>query len=204
VLGPLALAVAVAGIVLVSTRGDQHRDAAPLAVTSDGPSLSSLEELVDASDLVVFARARSVSAGRSFGSPRPTQTSSALGIVSAIVQLEVGAVLAGMTPGATVSVEEEATAADGRPLIVDGLRPTRPGDQGLFFLRRPDPSLPYFVTVSTTGRFLRRSPATGDDRLLGTSTPLGTRLAGLGGDRLTDLVVGRARDSGRPVGPLPV
>ena len=175
-------------------------DPPPLAIHSSGATYTTLSQLVDASDVVIIGRARMVSPGRVFGAAEGA------GVRSQIVELEVGAVLAGDSPGAVVAVEEEATTSDGRAVVVDGLRPTRTGDQGLFFLvRSSDPAVPYFATVSTAGRYLRRSTKAGDDRLIGATdgAALARELVDMGGRRLTDAVVARARATGRPVGPLP-
>jgi hypothetical protein len=189
-------AAAVFGALRAGGEGSER----PLAIESSGAMYSSLEQLVDASDVVIIGRAHSVSSGRTFGS------ADGGAVRSQVVELEVGAVLAGDTPGAVVALEEEATTADGRAVVVDGLRPTRVGDQGLFFLvRGADPAVPYYATVSTAGRYLRRSTKSGDDRLMGAraSGQLAAQLADMGGRRLTDAVVARARATGRPVGPLP-
>ena len=131
-----------------------------VAVRSAGADFESLNDLVDASTLVIIGRAVSVSPGRVFGSAATDTTNEASwtgGIVSEVVVVQVGAVLAGNgDPGPTIPIEEEAMTVDGDPIAVDGLRPTAQGDQGIFFLGRgPDTSEPYYATVSTSGRFIR-------------------------------------------------
>ena len=185
----VVVGVAVAAGGVTWARASHH---AAVAVTSTGPSLASLEDLVRASDVVVIARARSVAPGRVFSSGEE-------GLRSEIVELQVGAVLHGTDPGPTIALEEESTTVDDAPLVVDGLRPTRAGDEGVFFLvASADRSVPYYATVSTSGRFLRRSSDRSDDGLLAADTDLGRRLGALGGRALTDAVL--AVRSGRDAG----
>jgi hypothetical protein len=183
---------------VVSTRPPAVRSE---SVRSSGPTPTSLDALVDGSDVVVLARAVAVNEGRLFAAD-----SGPSGVRSHLVVLEVGAVLAGELDGSTLTLEEEATTDDGRQLVVDGLRPTRLGDQGIFFLERStDSSTPYYATVSTAGRYLRRSTDDNDDSLEGAALagPLAKRIAAMGGRALTDAIVERARATQRPVDPLP-
>ena len=199
------LPTALVGLLLVGAallgawRSARAPEPSAVAITSTGTVFSSVDALTDAADVVVIARAVAVSPGRTFAA------SGGDGIRSQIVRLEVGAVLAGGNPGPTIALEEEATTATGEPVVVDGLRPTRVGDQGIFFLERSrEEGVPYYATLGSAGRYLRRSARTGDDALFTTTTdPLAGRLAALGGSRLADAVVARARETGRPVGPLP-
>lgn len=189
----LALGVGVTGGLwraIVGPSSEPRTVDAPIVVVSSGPTYSSLEELVAASDVVVIGRAIAVAPGRLFS------TGGRAGIRSQLVTLEVGAVLAGQDPGPTVVIEEEAAIADGRPIVVDGLRPTSSGDQGIFFLiASPDPDVPYYATVSTAGRYLRVTAAAGDDRLLGATGPdaLAPTLAAIGGDEMTDRILAAGR-----------
>jgi hypothetical protein len=178
----VALAAGV-GAGLWRAAGDDDHER-PIEVRSTGAAFTSLDEMVAASDVVVIARALAVAPGRSF------VTEDGSGIRSQVVTLEVGRVLAGADPGPTIGMEEEAATADGRPVEVDGLRPTAAGDQGIFFLvSGDDPDVPYFATVSTAGRYLRASTEQGDDELLGADLPLARELAALGGSALTDRIL---------------
>jgi hypothetical protein len=144
----------------------------------------------------VLARVTSVGGGRTFAAPGGGA------VRSQVVSLQVGAVLAGPDPGATLPVEEVATLADGTPVIVDGLPPAREGDQGFWFLAAStDPSVPYLAAVGPQGRYLRRSEEPGDDRLIGAAgdDPLVRSVVAGGGRRLADDVVAVARGRGRPV-----
>lgn len=195
----------------------------PVNLRSEGPTFTSLSELVDASAVVVLARVGSVSPGRTFAAPgasppapeagssppapeagiSPPAPEAGRGAVrSQVLRLEVGAVLAGPDPGATLAVEEVAELADGTPVVLDGLAPAEEGDQGFWFLAASaDRSVPYLAAVGPQGRYLRRAEAPGDDRLVGAAVPdqLVQALAGGGGRRLADEVVALARARGRPV-----
>ena len=194
----IAFASAITFAIVRSTEDPTRSD---VVVHTAGPKIGSLDELVDNSEVVVIARAVAVTDGRVFASDPASE-----GVRSHLVRLEIGAVLAGSAPSPTLTLEEEASNSDGRMLLIDGLRPTQSGDQGFFFLTpNPDPSLPYFATVSTLGRYLRSNTKRGADQLIGArdAGPLAATIAEMGGRRLTDAVIARARDTGRPVGPLP-
>lgn len=168
----------------------------PVSLSSEGRTFTSLSELVDASAVVVLARVASVSPGRTFAA------AGRAAVRSQVLRLEVGAVLAGPDPGATLAVEEVTELADGTPVVLDGLPPAREGDQGFWFLAASaDRSVPYLAAVGPQGRYLRRSEEPGDDRLVGAAVPdrLVQALAGGGGRRLADDVVALARARGRPV-----
>jgi hypothetical protein len=181
-LGPaLAILVAVvAGVVL--TRSDDEPEPPeplePVAVSSDAPRLATLDALVAASDVVVRAEVVATERGRVFGEP------GGAAVESRLVTLEVTDVLAGVAPADdAVLVEEEGWLEDGAPLIVDGAAPSRPGDDGIWFLVRVgDPDVPVYVVVSAQGRYLvdgdGLAGASGDD-------PLVDALARLSVDELT-------------------
>ncbi len=172
VAGPL-LAVAVAAVVAVSlTREDGPSDdperaaPTPVEVTSDAPRLTSLEDLVAASDVVVLAEVVATQRGRVFGDPGGET------IESRVVTLEVSKVLAGRAPShGRVLVEEEGWLQDGSPLIVDGAAPSAVGDSGIWFLVDVgEPDAPMHVVVSAQGRYLvdgdHLAGAAGDDPLI--------------------------------------
>lgn len=188
--GPVvAMAVAIVGALLVTGRDDAGTPAVqaepePVAVSSDAPRMASLDELVAASDVVVQGRVVETRRGRNFGGPGGRT------IVSRLVTLRVDTVLAGAPPTAgAVLVEEEGWLDDGSPLVVDGLRPTEEGDQGVWFLAAGgDPDVPAYVVVGPQGRYLA-DPQPGE-RLTGAAgnDPLVSDLTSLGPDGLADAV----------------
>jgi hypothetical protein len=192
------LAAAAAVSVAVWARPD---DAAPSTepsrelIRSSGASFDSLSAMQQASDTVVIAEAITVGAGRTFAAANGRQ------ITSQIVTLRVGRVLSGSDPGPTLQMEEESRLDGTTPVEVDGLRPTEPGDQGIFFLVAVAPAVDsggpgtedgrLYVTVATSGRLLRSSLDAGNDSLQATDDPLAKRLAAAGGNRLTDAILRR-------------
>jgi len=191
-LGPAAaiLVAVVAGVTLTRPDDDEPpASRAPVAVSSDAPRLTSLEELVAASDLVVRAEVAATERGRVFGDPNGGAS-----VESRLLTLEVTDVLAGAGPADdAVLVEEEGWLEDGTPLIVDGAAPSRTGDDGIWFLVRVgDPDVPVHVVVSAQGRYLvdgdGLASASGDD-------PLIEALAGLSVDELTARIAALQRSS---------
>ena len=167
-----------------------------MPLRSEGVAFKTVSELVDASAVVVLARVAAVSEGRSFAAP------GGVGVRSRVLRLEVGAVLAGPDPGATLAVEEVTELADGTPVILDGLGAATADDQGFWFLAASaDRTVPYLAAVSPQGRYLRRSDERGDDRLTGAAgdDPLVRQVVDGGGRRLTDEIIAAARARGRPV-----
>jgi hypothetical protein len=157
----------------------------PMAVSSSGRQFVSLPELVNASTAVVIGEVTDVRSGRIFSAGNGS------GLRSQLVTLRVGKLLSGSAP-AQVTMEEEATTADGVPLVVDGLRPSEVGDVGIFFVvSAGDGDESYWATVSTAGRYLRDSTAPNGDRLLGAtgSGELAVRLMAAGGRSLTAAVL---------------
>jgi len=171
----LALVVAgVLAVALVSAGGGSADDPAapettsttasapaPVEIASGAPAHTTLDELLDASDLVVRARVTSTERGRVFVEPGDEAA-----IESRLVALEVTETLRGAEPPPEILVEEEGwLAASGAPLVVDGLVPSAEGDDAVWFLVDPsaDPQEPTpFVTTNAQGRYL-----VVDGRLLG-------------------------------------
>lgn len=125
---------------------------APVAVSSDAPRYSTLEELEAASDVVVRGRVATTERGRLFGDP-----GSHSAVESRLVTLEVAEVLGGdgVTEGTVVLVEEEGWLPDGAPLVVDGAAPSAVGDDGIWFLVvGGDRELSAHVIVNAQGRYL--------------------------------------------------
>jgi hypothetical protein len=186
--------VVLVGLTIRTALGDGPATSQPVRLSSSGAAFTTLDELIDASDVVVIGRAVSVAPGRLFAA------GDSAGFVSQISMIEVGAVLAGPDPGATIALEEEATMPDGRSVIVDGLRPTHVGDQGIFFLIRGDPELRYFASAGTVGRLLRSSLRAGDDGLLVVDdNELAAELAAMGGRALSKAVEDRTSSATRMV-----
>jgi hypothetical protein len=172
------LVAAVVGLLLILRSDDppasDDEPLPPVAVTSDAPRLGTLSELVDASDIVVRARVTGTERGRVFGEGDAA-------IESRIVRLRVTKVLRGPAVAVddTLLVEEEGWTADGAPLVVDGLAPSEPGDDAVWFLVRvgQDEEARH-VAVSAEGRYLVRGDrlegAAGDDPLVAELSALGT------------------------------
>jgi hypothetical protein len=186
--GPaIAVVVAVvAGVALA--RGDDAEDAptattapAPVAVTSDAPTLDTLEDLAASADLIVRAVVTGTERGRLFGDP-----ASGTAIESRLVTLSVTSVLRGEAPDGDLLLEEEGWTQDGAPLVVDGAAPSQDGDDGIWFLTEVQgPEGPAYVVVSAQGRYLVDGDhvrgAAGDD-------PLVAELRTLSVDALTERI----------------
>ena len=170
---PAVPLVAIAAVVIgVATwtwsRGPDADDPPPfLRVRATSVyDFSSLEEMSEASDLVVEAEVIAVERGRLVGEPDEG------GVISRIVTLDVDRVISGVISGdpaagaSTVIVEEEGWLPDGTPLIVDDVEPSAVGDHGVWFLDALDDAdradLPAYLVINSQGRLLER-----DDRVVG-------------------------------------
>lgn len=133
-------------------RADLDLGAAPVVVSSaDEVRYPDLGSLVAASDAVVIARVRAVERGRLI-SEDPSGTG---GIVTRLVRLGVDEVLAGVDPGAEITLEEPGWLVDGAPVAVDGVAGSAPGDLGVWFVvRGHDEAFPYWAVVNAQGRYL--------------------------------------------------
>ncbi len=151
-------------------------DPEAVAVTSDAPRHGDVAELVAASDVVVRGRVVAAERGRWFGDGTDGGR-----IQSRLLTLAVDDVLAGGLPDGTETllVEEEGWLDDGRPLVVDGLAPSRVGDDGVWFLvAGGDPETGAHVILGADGRYLvtdggRLEGADGDDPLVADVEELG-------------------------------
>jgi hypothetical protein len=187
---PRAIAVAsgltmvAAGAIAVLSRWEPSHANAPTAVehvtSSARHRFGDLPALVGASDLVVVGRVAGDEDGRLFGAGGRRD----LAIRSHVLTIQVERVLMGSAerpdPGTVVLVEEEHSLADGTPVVVDGMRPGRSGDRGLWFLAAGgDPDVPAFAVVNAQGRYLFLG-----DRLVGgdRSDPLVRRLESAGAE----------------------
>jgi hypothetical protein len=183
---PVVLAVAV-------TMAFVNRDGAKrsLDVRAEEPTFTTLQDLVRAADLVVVARATEVHDGRTVASGTGTRSA----IRTQLASLEVGDVLDGKTDQ-HLTLEQELTLADGTPIIVNGVAPLKPNDEGLLFLvRSADTSAPYVAVVNTQSRYLV-SGAQRDQLTPSGKDPLSTQLAALGPYELRCAVLA-AGDTGR-------
>lgn len=174
----MAVAVAaVAVVVTLSRSSDGGTASSPptttvpadaVEVTSDAPAYGTLQELIDASDLVVTGRITDAERGRWFGEPGAGR------IQSRLLTLDVDQVLAGTPRGetATLLVEEEGWTEDGEPLVIDGAVPSQVGDEGIWFLADTgDDTTGSWIVVNAQGRYLAGSDgslrgAEGDDPLV--------------------------------------
>ncbi|MCU1368858.1 MAG: hypothetical protein JWO77_52 [Ilumatobacteraceae bacterium] len=160
----LAVLVAVvAGAVTLAGSGEDagSRRSAPatpptevaadaVEVTSDAPAYTSLQELVDASDLVVRGRITAAERGRWFGEPGAGR------IQSRLLTLDVDEILSGSPEGevASLLVEEGGWTEDGRPLVIDGAVPSQEGDEGIWFLTATgDETTGAWIVVNAQGRY---------------------------------------------------
>jgi hypothetical protein len=95
-------------------------------------------------------------------------------IQSRLITLQVDDVLAGTLAKGTrnLLVEEEGWTEDDEPLVVDGARPTRQGDAGIWFLMSSgDGTTGAWIVVNAQGRYLDDGAgglvgAAGSDRLI--------------------------------------
>jgi len=155
----IALVATVAAVAVALT----HRSSKP-APTVQAVSLRSstrhqfadLQALVDASDLVVTGRVVADETGRLFG-----DGASGSAVRSHVLTLELDEVMVGEAAAipkdapAVVLVEEEHSLADGTPVAIDGMRRTRAGDRGVWFLTAStDPDFPGYALVNTQSRYL--------------------------------------------------
>ena len=156
---PVLVAVAIGTFVALRSRSSESSTG---GAAVDGPGteavvpvsaasiydFGSLDELVEASDLIVRGRVEAASRGRAVGSD-------ANAIVSRIVTLRVEEVLAGSVATPSVLVEEEGWLVDGRPLEVNGLGPSHEGMEAIWFLDAlPPGELPGYLVINHQGRYV--------------------------------------------------
>ena len=154
--------VAIVIAVAVSYRGsDDAPSTETVALTSSARhQFTELDQLVAASDLIVVGRVVADEKGRVFGA-KDGGTSAA--IRSHVLTLEIDEVLRGASGSPTttsgarpvVLIEEEHSLTDGTPVSVDGMRRSRVGDRGVWFLvASGDPEFPGYSVVNSQGRYL--------------------------------------------------
>lgn len=143
---PAVLVLVIAGFAVWSLAdGDDTPE--PVDVRADGPRFAELEEMGDASDLVVDATVVSIDDGRTITDPAdPTA-----GFTTRLVQLEVHETLRG-TARDVVILEQEATLLDGTPIVVNGLGAVELGQRAVWFLVVGDgEQFPYFAVINEQG-----------------------------------------------------
>lgn len=152
----------VIGGGLPSSDDDASGTDDPVAVTSDARHrFTTLAELSASADLAVAGRVVAVEPGRTFGAVDASGRASDRAVRSQVATIEVEDVVARddavatPEPGTVVLLEEEAELVDGTPIVVDGGRPLRVGDAGIWFLSAStDPEFPGFTVVNSQGRYL--------------------------------------------------
>jgi hypothetical protein len=161
---PIVVAVVV-GVWVLAGHGPSASDdevveptdttLAPVAVDATSVyAFTTLDQMVDNSDLVVRGRVTATERGPLVGEADAS-------VVSRVVTLQVDEVLGGRLAGSTtvdqgtILIEEEGWLPDGRPLIVNQVAPTQVGDDGIWFLQvSPDPDLASFLVINSQGRYL--------------------------------------------------
>jgi hypothetical protein len=160
--GLVVVAAIVAAVVVTQDPGQAPAPApttttAPepeaVEISSDAPSFTSLDQLVEASDLIVRGRVTDTERGRWFG-----DGSTSSRIQSRLVTLDVEEVIAGNVPSGELGsllLEEEGWLEAGAPLVVDGAAPSAVGDEGIWFLVDPgDDTTDALIVVNAQGRYL--------------------------------------------------
>jgi hypothetical protein len=165
--------------VLVAVRSDGEQTPA-IDLDSSAADLALLDELVAASDLVVVGTVADLTDGRQITAPVDPDAA----LLTRLVVLDVSAVLTGTSSG-DVIVEEPAALGNGTPVVVDGVQPLDVGDEAVWFLVAGDSeTMPYFAVVNRQGRYT----VAGDTLQPASDDPLGTELAALGFDGLSERV----------------
>lgn len=142
---PVALALIVT--LLLVDDNDVKRT---LDISATEPTFTSLQQLVDAAEIVVVARAAEVRDGRNVAGGTSAQSA----IRTQLVTLDVGDVLDGATDQ-HLTLEQEYTLADGTPITINGAAPMKQNDEALLFLvRSRDESAPYVAVMNTQSRYL--------------------------------------------------
>ena len=160
----LVIVVIAAAVALTYRSSDDSPSAeskAPFALTSSTRhQFTDLDQLANASDLVVVGRVVADEEGRVFGAKAAGQSAA---IRSHVLTLEIDEVLraaGGVAPTSNsarpvVLVEEEHSLTDGTPVTVDGMRRSRAGDRGVWFLvASGDPEFPGYAVINSQGRYL--------------------------------------------------
>jgi hypothetical protein len=143
---PLLIGVGV--LVVLAVRGDDPPQ--PVALRTDAPLYDTLGGLVAASDTIVVGDVVAVRPGRLVGSAAAVDAA----VRTNLVEVRVAEPLLRGTTDARIVVEEIAALADGRPVTVDGQRPSTVGQRLLLFLTAGDSEdEPYSVAVNGQGRY---------------------------------------------------
>jgi len=143
----------IAGAALfaaVSLAGSGDDSVDPLAVRADGPRFETVEELIEASELIVEGTVVAVDDGRSISDPSDPDA----GIRTSLARLDIVDVFKGAARDVVI-VEQEAALLDGTPIVVNGLQPNEIGQSGFWFLvEGPNDEFPYVALVNEQARVL--------------------------------------------------
>lgn len=167
-----ALAIAlVIGLVVTSDKatapsGSTEMTVAAVAVEATSIyQFATLAEMVEASDVIAVGTVIATEPGRLVGDPANG------GVISRIITIEVDQSLRGdasIGAGSTIVIEEEATLADGTPLVVNGVPGSEVDDRGIWFLDQlDDAELPVYLVINSQGRFLTPGDDPGGDLIGG-------------------------------------
>jgi hypothetical protein len=141
--------VAIALVALQLQQDEQVPVPAPVDVEASGPRFTSLDDLAEASDLVVVGTIAAAGEGRVITDPADPEA----GIRTVLLDVDVEQVITGRPPDRLV-IEHEAALLDGTPITVGGVGPPPPGERGLYFLvAGGSDALPYHAFVGTQGRY---------------------------------------------------
>jgi hypothetical protein len=176
---PLVPVLAGTVAVLVAVRSDGAERSA-IDIDSSAADVSTVDDLVAASDRVVVATVADITDGRQISAPADPDAA----VVTRPLVLDVSVALAGSSSD-DVIVEEPAALADGTPVVVDGVEPLDVGDEAVWFLVGSDAeTMPYFALVNRQGRYT----VAGDSLQPASDDPLSRRLAAVGLDGLSDRI----------------
>lgn len=189
-----ALALVLVGGA-VAVVGARARGPVDLSVAE--PPAARLAALLDRTDLAVVARVVAVTPGRGISDPANPDRA----VRTQLAQLTVDEVTVG-PPTRRLVLEEVAALADGTPVTIEHVAPSRVGDAGLYLLVRGYDDR--VALVGPQGRYLLDPDD--PDRLLSPLPvdPLATRLAELGPRGLRravlDAATPRGEDASTPPG----
>jgi hypothetical protein len=151
---PLAAGAAAFGLLALRHDGSEG----PLEIHSDATVYTSLGGLVAASDLIVVTEVTVEAPGRAISAPADPDTA----IVTRLVSLDVIETIRGNAAD-SLTMEEIAATADGRPVVVDGQPPSTVGERLLLFLVRGDEEAATVAIVNGQGRYV----LSGTDQIVG-------------------------------------
>ncbi|MGI9611502.1 MAG: hypothetical protein ACR2QO_01245 [Acidimicrobiales bacterium] len=159
-IGLLVLPLLLAGAIVWLSMSD--RESPTVDVEAIGPEFTSIEELAEASQLIVTGTIVDATPGRVLTDPNNPD----VGIRTTIFTLDVAESTAD-DAGDTITIEYETSLLDGTPTTIDGIAPPVTGETGLYFLiAGPSDDYPHHAIVNHQGRYLLQ-----DDRTLTALSP---------------------------------